>query len=538
MKSWLPVATALSTLACVSLFAAGCSSSDEAGQPAAPPITPPVTPEADAGPEAPTASTVTWTACSLHSEGDGPMAECATVKTPLDAKRPDGPTIDVFVKRFKPAGGKSLRAMWMLQGGPGGSGYVFETMSEQIATKFPDVDFYMPDHRGTGRSTRLGCPAQEAAASEGGLGITEPEWPACLADVKAREGERLPFFNATNAANDLGLLIERTRQAGQPVFVYGVSYGTFLAHRYLQLFPQQANGVVFDSYVPPVSSLARQDADANEAARDFFAVCAKDATCGAKLGADPWAKAEALVAKLKAGHCADIAVPEIPTHVLFRRAFGQMLMDPTLRVYIPAIVYRADRCEPRDVTALKVLVKNLTQEQPDGEFMKQWGWVLSDNITMSELWETPSPTPAELEAIREAAVASRDVTTGMEIQIGKWPTYPHDEYYGGWPTTDVPVLFLQGGLDPATLLRKAVVAKEHFQKPHQTWVEIPTATHTVIASSATTEKRSCGTRIMMSFFDNPPAAPDTSCLSSVVPLDFKGQTAISQGLLGTADAWE
>lgn len=529
---------ALSIVSCVSLLGTACSSSNDDPAPApSPPVVPPTGAAGDAGP-GPVSSAVTWTPCNLHSEGDEPMAECATVKTPLDAKRPDGPTIDVFVKRFKPAGGKSLRAMWMIQGGPGGSGYVFENMSEQIATKFPDVDFYMPDHRGTGRSTRLACAAQEALTSEGGLAITEGEWPACLADVKAREGERLPHFNTTNAANDLGVLIERTKQPGQPVFVYGVSYGTFWAHRYLQLFPEQANGVVFDSYVPPVSSLARQDADANEAGKDFFAVCARDALCGAKLGADPWAKAEALVAKLKAGHCPDIAVPDLPTHVLFRRAFGQLLMDHALRVYIPAVVYRADRCEPRDVAALKVLVQNLTQEQPVSEFMKQWGWILSDNITMSELWETPSPTAAELSAIREAAVVSRDVTSEMELQIGKWPTYPHDEHYGAWPTTDVPVLFLQGGLDPATLLRKALVAKEHFAKPHQTWVEIPTATHSVITSSTTTEKRSCGTRIMMSFFDNPEATPDTSCLATVAPPDFKGQAAISQALFGTADAWE
>jgi pimeloyl-ACP methyl ester carboxylesterase len=541
MKSWLTVLSLLSTLASVPVLATACSSSNDA--PAAPPVTPPppatdVDAGADAAEAAPPANPLPWVACPLHSEGDGPMAECATVKTPLDPKRPDGPSIDVFVKRFKPAGGKSLRQVWMLQGGPGGSGYVFENLAEQIATKFPDIDYYMPDHRGTGKSTRLGCPTQEAEGTEEGINISEAEWPACLADVQAKEGARLPFFTATNAANDLGLLIERARQPGQATFVYGVSYGTYLAHRYLQLFPKQADGVVFDSYVPPGTSLARQDADANEAAQDFFAVCGKDAFCMGKMGADPWAKAQALFAKLKTGYCPDIAIPELPTHVLLRRAFGQFLMDPALRVYIPAIVYRVDRCAANDVTALKQLVANLTQQQPAGEFAKQWGWILSNNITLSELWEDPSPTAAELSAIREASVASRDVTTNFDFQIGKWPTYPKDEYMGGWPTTDVPVLFLQGGLDPATLLRKAVVAKDHFNKPHQSFVEIPTATHTVIVSSATTANRSCGTRIMMNFIENPQAPLDTSCLPTVVPLDFQGQKPISQALLGTTDAWE
>lgn len=482
---------------------------------------------------------VTWSPCPLHSEGDGPNAECATLAVPLDRKNPQGPTIDFFVKRYRPAGGKGLRALWMLQGGPGASGYVFERLSEAFATKFPDVDYYMPDHRGTGLSSRIGCPAEEAESSPGGMGITPEEWPSCLAEVKRREGDRLAAFTTTNAANDVGVAIERMRTPGQPTFVYGVSYGTYWAHRYLQLFPAQSDGVVFDSIAPQGTSLARQDADANEAAKDFFDFCGKDAFCRGKLGADPWAKVNALFTKLKAGHCSEIAIPEIPTHVLFRRAFGGLLMDAGFRQYIPAIVHRADRCEPKDVAALKVLVKNLTQEQPESLELVKWGWVLSNNVLFSELWESPSPTAAELARIREDAVASRDVTSAMDVNVGKWPTYTPDEYASTWADVDTPVLFLQGGLDPATLLRKARVAKEHFTRPHQNWVEVPTATHTVIASSATTEKRSCGTRIVMNFIEGPKAPLDTSCLSTLVPIDFPcSRTDLNQALFGTQDAWE
>ena len=528
-----PMLLLTSIFALGALAAAGCSSGS---------TSPSSSQGADAGTSTeagPTTEPVAWTPCPLHSEGTGTTVECATIKAPLDAAAPNGPTIDVFVKRYRPAGGKSLRALWMLQGGPGGSGYPFEGISESIATKFPDVDFYIPDHRGTGRSTRLGCPTQEAESSEGGIAITESEWPACLADVKAREGERLRFFNTTNAANDLGVLIERTKQPNQPVFVYGVSYGTYWAHRYLQLFPKQSQGVVLDSVVPQGGSLARQDQDANEAAKDFFDFCGKDAFCGQKMGPDPWAKVQALFAKLKTGHCPGIAIPEIPPHVLFRQAFGGLLMDAGFRGYIPAIAYRADRCEPRDVAALKVLVANLTREQPVSEMLKQWGWILSNNIVFSEMWETPSPTSADLEAIREGAVASRDVTVNMGFTVGKWPTYTPDAYASRWAETDTPVLVLQGGLDPATLLRKAREAKSHFTGAHQHWVEIPTATHTVIASSTTTEKRSCGTRILMNFIEGPEGALDTSCTQTLLPIDFVGtKKDVNTALFGTDDAWE
>jgi len=504
-----------------------CSSSNEAGAPASTPEPPPSPP---AGP-----APIEWTSCDLHSEGGGTKAECATVAVPLRAGSTDG-TLDVHVKRYHPKGGKSLRQLWMLQGGPGASAYAFESLSEVIATKFPDVDYYLPDHRGTGKSSRITC-AAEGEATEDGIFISPAEWPACIEEVKTKLGDRLSAYSTTNAANDIGVLIERARVPGQDVFVYGVSYGTYWATRYLQLYPEQANGVILDSVVPPNGSLARQDEDANVAAKDLFGVCATDPTCSPKLGPDPWAKANALFAKLKTGHCSAIALPEIPLHVLFRRAFGQFLMSPDYRLMIPPLVYRLDRCAQKDIDVLKPLVVGMTKEQPVSEFMKQWGWVVSNNVAFSELWETPRPTAADLDAIREGAVASRDVTTQMDVPMTIWPTYPADAWVGKTPATSKPVLVLQGGLDPATLLVKARALKDTFNRPGQHWIEVPSATHTVIGSSATTEKRSCGTMMMMSFMEKP-MAPDTSCLANVIPVTFNPPASLVQQFFGQDDAWE
>jgi pimeloyl-ACP methyl ester carboxylesterase len=500
---------------------------------------------ADAGSATPDAgpymTRAQWLPCPLHSEGTGPDAECALVPVPLNASEPGGPLIDVFVKRWRPAGGRGLRALWMLQGGPGASGYVFEGLAEQFATRFPDVDYYMPDHRGTGRSTRLGCPAQEASSSPGGIFITDAEWPACLAAAQAEYGDQLAAFNTTNAANDLGILMEAAREGTQPQFVYGVSYGTYWAHRYVQLYPDQADGVVFDSIAPPGISLFRQDQDANEAAKDFL--CSADAFCGGKLGPDAWGRAEALVQKLKDGHCPEIAVAAAPTHVLFRRAFGSFLMDASMRAYVPAIIRRADRCEPRDVAALRVFMAALNGVQPVGENLRQWGWILSQNILHSEFNENPPLSGEQLEAIREASVASRDVTLGFQVNVGVWPRYPLDAYVSQWATSTLPMLFLQGGLDPATLLRKAREMKPHFTAPHQTWVELPTATHTTLVSSpfvdASGQRRSCGTRMLMAFLEDPTATLDTSCVAQIPAVDFTlVRPETNRALLGTEDAWE
>jgi pimeloyl-ACP methyl ester carboxylesterase len=523
------------SLAVLSVLLAACveaSSSSSSGSGGPPPGTEPPT-AADAGP-----APIAWAACPLHTEGGAPGAECATVALPLRADAPAGETIDVFVKRYRPAGGKAARALWMLQGGPGGSGYVFENIAAAIATKYPDVEFYIPDHRGTGRSTKLTCAAQ-APESGGGIAIATDEWAPCLAETTSRWGEKLAAFSTTNAANDIGLLIERTRREDQPVFVYGVSYGTYWANRYLQLFPKQADGVVLDSIAAPGSSLARQDADANEAARDLLGVCAKDATCAGKLGTDPWARALALVAKLDSGHCADLAPPTgLTRKEAMRLAIGNMLMQPSVRRYVPALLYRLDRCSPNDITALTKFFSALFGASPgEDEFLEGWGFVLSNNIMFSELWESPPPSSAELAAIREGAVASREITAGLPELFATWPRYV-DPLASGWATTDVPILMLAGGLDPATLFRKQLSARDHFAGPNQHFVEVPSATHTVIASSTTTAHRSCGTMMMMSFLENPRRAVDTTCLADVVPIDFAGDAATTDALFGTSDPWD
>jgi pimeloyl-ACP methyl ester carboxylesterase len=497
----------------------------------------------DAGVDAGVPMPVTWNPCPLKTSGSGPMAECAVLRTPLEASNPTGPTIEYFVKRYRPPNGRGLRAMWMLQGGPGASGLVFEGLSEALGTRFPDVDYYFPDHRGTGRSTRLSCPVQERASSEGGIYITNAEWPACLAAVQAELGPKLAAFSMTNAANDVGVAIAATRETNQPVFVYGVSYGTSLAIRYLQLYPSQADGVILDSIAPPGISLYRQDEDANEAAKDYFALCATEPACASKLGPMPWQKAEATFAKLKMGFCSEAAVPGVPTHLLLRRVFGSFLMDPVLRAYIAPIIYRADRCEPSDADALAVLLNQVSQEPASPpEEHRLWGWVLSQNVLHSEFSETPRPTAAQLGAIREGAIASRDVTEGFEATLN-WPAYPADAYTGKWPETDTPVVMLQGGLDPATILRKARVARDRFNRPNQTWVEIPSATHTVIASSpfvnAIGERRSCGTAVMMSFVENPRGPVDTSCVSKVEGLTWSfPNMSFTLSLFGRRDPWE
>ena len=139
----------------------------------------------------------------------------------------------------------------------------------------------MLEHRGVGESTRLGCPAQESVRSVGGTSIVAEEWKPCMDAVDAEWGEDIKGFTVTNAAHDLGRLIDATRSETQSVAVYGVSYGTYWAHRYLQLYPVQADAIILDSICSPgqCSLPLGFSRDHNRIGQELMQLCGQDSFC-------------------------------------------------------------------------------------------------------------------------------------------------------------------------------------------------------------------------------------------------------------------
>lgn len=124
---------------------------------------------------------ITWTSCRFGGGnpfgGGGGDADCATIEVPLDWDTPDGPRIPYFVKRIPAASGPSTGMLWMLQGGPGVPGESLEQLAPAFAQALPNVDIYIPDHRGVGQSRLLGCAGMSALDT------------ACQAQVRDELGE-------------------------------------------------------------------------------------------------------------------------------------------------------------------------------------------------------------------------------------------------------------------------------------------------------------------------------------------------------------
>jgi pimeloyl-ACP methyl ester carboxylesterase len=479
-----------------------------------------------------------WESCPLYYDNPwGKLAECASFPVPLRWDELDGPKIDIFVQRMRGSAAETRGQIWLLEGGPGGSGADYDSFIDGFAAKYPDWDFYTIDHRGVGRSARLGCPeGGEAEGSASGVWLELGELPGCLAAVEAEWGEDLAEFTTTAAAHDLGYIIEQTREEGKDVFVYGCSYGTTWAHRYAQLFPDQATGVILDSLAIHIF-FTDYDMYFNQVGEDFMEYCAADATCSSKLGADPWATTGALFDKIDTGHCPDLGIDR----TTLRQVLGNLLMSWWLRPFIPAFVYRLDRCEAADVTAILNLFNALFNSEPT-YYDTLYSTMLGFNIGLSDFWPDSAPTLEELQAIVDAAYISIDVGPTMGSMHDEWPLYEHDEYWAEWADTQLPVLMMNGDLDPQTPIWVATPAIDGLPGSNHYFVQAPRTPHGVVFQSFTSDfddtYSTCGFDVMMDFLDDPTTEPDTSCLADILPIDFNGRADYVGFVFGTSDMWE
>jgi hypothetical protein len=122
-----------------------------------------------------------------------------------------------------------------------------------------------------------------------------------------------------------------------------------------------------------------------------------------------------------------------------------------------------------------------------------------------------------------------------------WPKYEDLTWDDKWAETDVPMLMLQGVLDPATGYDRAVAVGEHFDGPHQTFVAFPTAPHNVSSGTPVSddpEATHCGRQLFIDFLKDPTADLDLSCVGQVLPNDFEGDPALADLVFGTEHLWE
>lgn len=392
------------------------------------------------------------------------------VQSPLRHDDATAGDVDLFVRRF-PAVGVSRGDVWLVAGGPGEAGAGFYSLVDRFRAAFPGYDLIVPDHRGTGRSSRV-CVAEEAADSPAGRGLEGAEWGACFGQLGARS-VWTQSFTITNAAYDLAGLIERY-SAARETYVYGVSYGTQLVLRMMTVAPQTpVTGIVLDSLVPAdgteVWDLSHRSQIVDEVGRKVLAQCDRDPACRERLGGSAVAALQQIVDDPERARLFPGGQP---------KAFlGALLDNPEARALIPDII--ADALEGRT---------DAIERAKTGMEAFAAPFALSDSPSSIPLVAliSASENNARLNLTREdlaTEAAGLLFTSSLPSQLlgGADMTYPRDATFGVEPERLPPVLILQGDMDPKTPLAGAVAHADRLAKAGDVeFVTVEGAPHYVV----------------------------------------------------------
>ncbi|MCI0455165.1 MAG: hypothetical protein L0Y68_09245 [Candidatus Dadabacteria bacterium] len=506
---------------------------------------------------------VKWGECPDFIDPDEKGAECTTIDMPLNHLEGINQKIPIFVYRVLGKAPKKKGQIWFLQGGPGDTNAVFAQLFFLITDRFPEWDFYSPEHRGVGLSANLNCNDQP---------LQDPDYLQwCIDFLEDTWGDNLKDFSTTNAAFDVINLIDILREKDKQVFIYGGSYGTYWIQRMLQIDPNIANGVILDSICPASDCfLDNFDANQNFMGMQIMEICNEDVVCSEKLrtiDADAWQAVGKVFQKVDEGIiCAGcnsdecMNIKETFDRETLRNILAVMAGDWCFRPIIPPLIYRLNRCNGSDQIALNNFLQSLSggNDENNGDSGPELdSQALSDHISLSELFMGISLEKAE--AVANSAFFSDDTSLGLaEINnTGEWPVYGKDDFIGGVPDTDIPVLMLNSTIDGATPLSVAEQAKSFFNKDHQSFIPVPFASHGVIFTSYTTDIvktgvacvvptppnwTTCGLEMMFDFIEGPTEELNTSCLNNIYKLEFSGTSEITRILsqinFGTDDMWE
>lgn len=195
------------------------------------------------------------------------IAECATLRLPLDYDKPKGTTTEIAVLRLKARDPKKrLGSLFINPGGPGGQGTAIAYqagafLGKDVLDRFDIVGF---DPRGIGFSDNVRCfrSIKDQSRALAGANVSFPvgkkEEAAFIKSTKAlgkacsTTGKTLAGSMSTaEAARDMDVL--RRAVSDRKLTYLGFSYGTALGQYYANMFPDRVRAVAVDGVINPVS---------------------------------------------------------------------------------------------------------------------------------------------------------------------------------------------------------------------------------------------------------------------------------------------
>lgn len=466
---------------------------------------------------------VRWTPCDSRVEG-GLEGTCARVRVPLAWEQSDGNTIEVEVKRIATSAVPRQGQLWLLDGGPGGSGWNFDHEVPLLRALLDSGwDLVIPSHRGTGYSTRLECPALDSSNSE--------HVGRCFDMLHDEWGDDLANFNSVQTAEDVRRLIAAIRVPGEAVALYGVSYGTYLAMRVVKDHPAAADAVILDSVAPLGFDAERQAVYADAVYARILAQCGADEVCAAELGAAPFERTQQLSKSLATKSvCPSAGWNRETLRAALLLSFSDAILVP---VGLGAIrrLLRCSDSDAAELIQLRQLIESSMMEvsADDGSSWPLQRLVLAEDIIAPNL---------DVEALGAEFEDLLGYAELIPSRLYEWQRISDEERDNDLSTWSVPTLTIQGGIDLATpaLWEQQFAEAASIKDDHRLF--LPTGSHALLGS---TEFAPCIGGVVEAFLSAPKAPLDRSCASEGPPLDLGGiegaTEAISRQLFGTPAIW-
>jgi len=465
-----------------------------------------------------------WLNCSIADiEGIRSGAECHFQNVPLDWKNPEGRSIDNLVIRYlatqQPAKGK----VWMLDGGPGGNSAWMLKAHNQQAFNTNEWDIYIPIHRGVEGPSKLKC-------SDG----SDLPTAECFNELMSEYEDQLASFNTENAAQDLADMIDKTQDELEKDIVYGGSYGTFLAQKYLQQQEDAANpqidGLILDSVVPLDFQAIDMADNYDVIGLRVLELCDENAFCREQLGGDPVVFLDETLKKLALGNCLIGDDAENMSSV----NTAKLLLDRALSSYkdfVPGIIKMMNRCDDNDMSVFAHVYQLLSQDDPDDE--DNVNNLIMASVVASNM-HRPTVTKEELTEHRKSLrFTTHDTPFFDMVNIWSLEAKPLNATL---PATAVPLLVLNGGLDPQSTDIMAQQVFDDYAGAQKSLVIFPTFDHGVIS-----KEDACVANIVRSFVDNPMENIDSRCADGTLTVDVEIKSdymkAVFHHLFGITSPW-
>ncbi|CAF3910527.1 unnamed protein product [Rotaria sordida] len=463
--------------------------------------------------------------------------DCCTLSVPLNYARPNR-SITISMSRLSPLQSTSQNnTLFILMGGPGASGWNLLKSAALLIPAQLGLTIILPDHRGTGLSTVLGCGDNDLQTiTTGCITYLISKW-----DI-----EGLNQFSITAAAHDLSVQIQ-VYQADHPgrISIYAVSYGTLWLDRFLQIYPTSIPSAIMDGVINPIlASVSRYDLLASNVGLQFLAYCQLQPECHSYFPTDqpPYVMLYRILAELDTNkqqcikeYFNEYQINSETLRNLFFKMIqsGETYMDRTV---IPAVIFRLNRCNIEDVKVLNFFFRSSLNKTDETETKENGPGFLNSkvlylNIIQSERWLAPNESEIDKETVlawhRSTLMAPNNSEQTISFRA-QWPKYPLDQYYAK-VASYTPLLMLSGQLDPATTFPLASQLASITSKT-RTFYGIPLAGHVTVNIAKVGFY--CPLHLMLAWaFPNnfPSEWSDPQCIRSLpTTLDFVGATPLGQ----------